>query len=101
MDVILALGLEQQKLFAAAYRVAFGFSLLDPGELQVRGWAARLAPKQSPQRTGLPVEGLKGTESVLPHWSQVISNRWRSPLAPFGPPKFERRASRQGLHRFG
>lgn len=34
---------------------------------------ARLAEKHSPQSTGLPAEGLKGTLSVLPHWSQVIS----------------------------
>jgi len=35
---------------------------------------ARLALKQSLHKTGLPVEGLNGTESFLPHWSQVISN---------------------------
>ncbi|HEU4871508.1 MAG TPA: hypothetical protein VFT44_00315 [Pyrinomonadaceae bacterium] len=35
---------------------------------------ARLALKQSLHKTGLPVDGLNGTESCLPHWSQVISN---------------------------
>jgi hypothetical protein len=63
---------------------------------------ARLAAKHSPHSTGRPLEGLKGTESVLPHWSQVISKRWRSPPAPLPPPpKFARRASRQALQRFG
>jgi hypothetical protein len=36
---------------------------------------ARFALKQSLHKTGLPDEGLKGTESDLPHWSHVISNR--------------------------
>src|SRR6185503_5384541 len=62
---------------------------------------ARLALKQSLHKTGLPVDGLNGTESFLPHWSHVISNLWRSPPCPFEPPKFARRASRHGLHRFG
>jgi hypothetical protein len=45
---------------------------------------------------------LKGTESVLPHWSHVISNRWRSPPdCALPPPKLARRASRHGLQRFG
>jgi len=63
---------------------------------------ARLALKQSLHKTGLPVDGLNGTESCLPHWSQVISNLWRSPPpCPLEPPKFARRASRHGLHLFG
>ena len=33
----------------------------------VRCCAARFVLKQSPHRTGLPVEGLNGTVSVLPH----------------------------------
>jgi hypothetical protein len=65
-------------------------------------YCARLAAKHSPHKTGLPLEGLKGTESVLPHWSQVISKRWRSPPAPLPlPPKFARRESRQALQRLG
>ncbi|HET7112350.1 MAG TPA: hypothetical protein VFI57_01845 [Pyrinomonadaceae bacterium] len=63
--------------------------------------AARFALKQSLHKTGLPDEGLKGTESFLPHWSHVISNRWRSPVCPLPPPKLARRASRHGLQRFG
>ncbi|HEU4433940.1 MAG TPA: hypothetical protein VFR51_11120 [Pyrinomonadaceae bacterium] len=37
--------------------------------------AARFALKQSLHKTGRPDEGLKGTESFLPHWSHVMSNR--------------------------
>jgi hypothetical protein len=68
-----------------------------------RLWA-RLALKQLPHKIGRPSCGLKGTVSGLPHWSQTISNRSRSdppPLPCLGPPKFARRASRQGLHLFG
>jgi hypothetical protein len=65
-------------------------------------YCARPAAKHSPQSTGRPLDGLKGTLSVLPHWSQVISKRWRSPPAPRPPPpKLARRASRQVLQRFG
>jgi hypothetical protein len=68
-----------------------------------KNYCARLDEKHSPQSTGRPEEGLKGTESVLPHWSQVISKRWRSPPAPRPPPppKLARRESRQALQRFG
>jgi hypothetical protein len=34
--------------------------------VQARG-CERLALKHSPHKTGLPLEGLKGTESALPH----------------------------------
>jgi len=33
----------------------------------VCNYCARLAAKHSPHSTGLPLEGLKGTLSVLPH----------------------------------
>jgi hypothetical protein len=72
--------------------------------LLLKNYCARPAEKHSPQSTGRPEEGLKGTESVLPHWSQVISKRWRSPPAPRPPPpppKLARRASRHALQRFG
>ena len=36
-------------------------------QVQFRCCVARLALKQSLQSTGLPVEGLKGTESDFPH----------------------------------
>jgi hypothetical protein len=72
-------------------------------KIQLASVQARLAAKHSPHSTGLPVEGLKGTLSDLPHWSQTISKRWRSPPPPppLELPKLVRRASRHDLHRFG
>jgi hypothetical protein len=57
--------LDYQFGFRSEQLFYLGFDLIE--QPQVRGCAARLAPKQSPHKTGLPVEGLNGTVSVLPH----------------------------------